>query len=71
MTDPKAISRMMIATRMPISSPLGGSWPANARICPFAPMVTPFWPFAASTSSTIVLAVSVGTSVALSNVMVA
>ena len=56
---------------MPINSPLGGSWPAKARTWPFAPIVTPLVPLAASTSSTMVPAVCVGTSVAPSKVMVA
>ena len=35
--EPNAMSRMMMATRRPIASLLGGSWPANSSTWPWAP----------------------------------
>ena len=35
--EPKAISRMTMATIRPMPSLFGGSWPANSRMEPWAP----------------------------------
>ncbi len=58
--EPKAMSRMMMATRRPIASLLGGSWPANSSTWPCAP--TASWsPLSALTPSRMTFASAVET----------
>ena len=56
------MSRMISATRTPIASELGGSWPAKASTWPLAPTVMPSSSLAALTASMTPFAVSVETS---------
>ncbi len=59
--DPKAMSRMMMATSRPIASELGGSCPANSSTCPWAPIWSSSL-FSSLTESRMTLASSVETS---------